>query len=767
MSAPSDSPPDPETGRVIDPEVLAEHRARRAELVEEGLLERAQRAERLVVALELRLAEAEDRSATAQREGGALATDLERAERELTAARQRELAEQRRRVELEGDVGGVVRGLEDESARLRMEHRAAEERAAELTRALVRAHTEVDGASARAHAARAEAERTLELHRERAGAQITRLQHELVRQATVHDAVGAQIAELRAALETVRARADAATTSSDQAAEAVRARIASLEGKLDEERRRRAALEARAEGAEAARRLAEAELAERTRVEEPMREALEALHSELVEARLERASGAERAAAVEGLAADLIETAHGLRAGFERELEALAVERDAQIASEREGFAAALAGVEERVAGLRGQLIVAARRLREELEDERTARRGAEAELARELTERAAADQRAGADLDALTVEVERLRAMGRGNPIYDALSAGPLVPPADHPALVSPEATGTIEGAEPPAVVADLMRAAERLRAQGEGPGLKLRPDADDPVALVPGSAPEAEVAPASRLPAAAPVASTRRATAPAPGLPAAAPVAPTTQPWLAPALVALAAVDAATAERVLVAALPVQASRVADDVDYELELPATGRHHVRVRRNRDVTVATARADDHAGTEFRLAGPVAALTALVAGAAPRRLRGVTVRGRRRRLRRLLRALNAPVGLPELQAAGAQPRPGDLLALLCLGVPAAEVRGSDFGVAYVVRVADGRQVRTLVRAEPDGSLTAIPEAPELFGADATVTVDADELLDVLSGSAPAAPAGDAKAVATLQRWLRGVQGLPA
>ena len=760
MSAPSDSPPDPETGRVIDPEVLAEHRARRAELTEEGLLERAQRAERLVVALELRLAEAEDRGVTAERERGALATDLERAEQELTAARQREFAEQRRRVELEGDVGGVVRDLEEETARLRTGHRAAEERAAELTRALVRAHTEVDGARARAQAAREEAERTLAAQHDRAGTQVTRLQQEIVRQATVHDAVGAQIADLRAALETVRARADAAG--------AVRARAVSLESELDEERRQRVALEGRAEGAEAARRLVEAELVERMRLEEPMREALEALHGELVEARLERASHAERAAAIEGLVAGLVETAQCLRARFGRELEALSVERDAQLASERAGFAAALAGVEERVAGLRGQLIVPARRLREQLEEEQTARRAAEAELARETTERAAAEQRATGALDALTVEVERLRAAQRGNPIYDALSAGPLVPPADPPALERPSGTGTVESAEPPAVVADLARAAARLRAEVEEPGVREVDAAPEPLAPA-ASEPLAPAAPEPLAPAApVHVVPPKRATAQALRLPAAAPVAPTKRPWFAPALVALAAVDAATAERVLVAALPVQASRVADDVIYELELPATGRHRVRVRRHRDVVVATARAEERADPEFRLAGPVAALAPLVTGAASRRrLRGVTVRGRRRRLRRLLGVLKAPVGLPELQAAGARPRPGDLLALLCLGVPAAEVRGADFGVAYVVRAADGRQVRTLVRAEPDGSLTAIPEAPELFAADATVTVDADELLGVLVGSAPVSLEGDEQAVEKLQRWLRGVQGLPA
>jgi len=248
---------------------------------------------------------------------------------------------------------------------------------------------------------------------------------------------------------------------------------------------------------------------------------------------------------------------------------------------------------------------------------------------------------------------------------------------------------------------------------------------------------------------------------------VPAPPPAAPTTRAWFGAALVDLAAIDAATAERLLLAALPVQAHRVAKDVTYLLELPATGHHHVRVRRQGEVLVApgaTAARDD---VEFRLEGPVEALVALVAGAAPRRLRGFVVRGRRRRLRRLLRALADPVGLPELQAAGVRPRPGDLLALLCLGVQAQRVRGADFCVAYVVVDAEGGRDRTLVRAEPDGTLTAIPEAPDLFAADATVTVGAEELLSLLAGTTPVAIEGDAQAVTTLQGWLQAVQGLPA
>ena len=236
--------------------------------------------------------------------------------------------------------------------------------------------------------------------------------------------------------------------------------------------------------------------------------------------------------------------------------------------------------------------------------------------------------------------------------------------------------------------------------------------------------------------------------------------------RPWFADAIVTLAAVDAASAERLLLCALRVQASLVDKDVTYEVELPATGRHHVRVGRRRDVVVSAV-GHDPGDAEFRLEGSAEALAPLTAGTAPRRLKGVAVRGRRRRFRRLAKALSVPVGLPELQAAGARPRAGDLLALLCLGVPADTVRGADFGVAYVVAGDDGKVRRTLVRAEPDGGLTAIPDAPEQFLADATVRTDAAGLLGILGGTTPVEPEGDTHAVATLHGWLRGAQSLPA
>ncbi len=862
MPSDPDAPFDPETGRVVDPGVLAERRARRTDLAGDRGPERGPRGERVVAALEQRLEEAGGRLAAAERERGTLAANLQRAERELTAALQRGYAEQRRRVELEAESGSARR-LEAEVTRLRAEQRDAGRRATEIVQALAGARRGVD-------TARTEAAQALAAERERLAAEVGRLQHELERRVTVQEEVGARIGGLRDALEELRVRAEADAAQkrrSDEAvadrerlraelvvreeeqraatarlatsraelsareaeAEAARARTAQLERELKAERLRRTALEALVEVERVgfATELADAERTLRSEFERrrsaheaglaTVERLVDGLRAELdaAFAELERRDAAERSASeatelgldvagVEQLTARLAGAASA--ATEARRLAAAALERTAALDLRREAHLTGLVG-ELRAARARAQ---SAEAVRSVLEAELAGRTTLESRLDGALAELRAglgaapqgdapeadpdlrhAAEGAAAALDTSGEEPGRPRAPGDGSPLRDAQLPAAL---AGHPALAPPGEAVTARR-EPTTVVVDLARAAARLRAAGQEPGHEPPPGAGDalqapgPTALpssgpadVPGPepvgddavSPEVAGAPEQRAdweavdrgefaPSSAPDPLAGRADDGA----AMAPAAATTGPWFGAALARLAAVDAATAERLLVAALPVQAGRTGNDVTYHLELPATGHHHVRVRRQHDVVVTSGGAQAPGDPEFRLTGPVAALAPLVAGAPLRRLRGVTVRGRRRRLRRLLRALAAPVGLPELLAAGVRPRPGDLLALLCLGVPSERVRGADFCVAYVVVGADDGRDRTLVRAEPDGALTVIPEAPELLVADATVTVAADGLLGLLAGTAPAVHEGDAQAVASLRGWLRDVQGLPA
>src|SRR4051812_11537444 len=84
-------PPSSDPGNVVDPEVLASRRARRAEVDDE-------------TGLELKLFEAERRLGEVAAERDALRTRLEDVERDLRGTRQREWAEQQQRLEAQGEA---------------------------------------------------------------------------------------------------------------------------------------------------------------------------------------------------------------------------------------------------------------------------------------------------------------------------------------------------------------------------------------------------------------------------------------------------------------------------------------------------------------------------------------------------------------------------------------------------------------------------------------------------------------------------------------
>jgi hypothetical protein len=107
---------------VVDPVVLAERRARRAELAEEELRELLREAELGAATLKGRLAAVEGELATARAQRDALAADLARREKELIASNQREHAEQALRSEAQTRAAesqtGSRRELEDLRVRL-------------------------------------------------------------------------------------------------------------------------------------------------------------------------------------------------------------------------------------------------------------------------------------------------------------------------------------------------------------------------------------------------------------------------------------------------------------------------------------------------------------------------------------------------------------------------------------------------------------------------------------------------------------------------
>src|SRR2546423_321608 len=126
-----------------------------------------------------------------------------------------------------------------------------------------------------------------------------------------------------------------------------------------------------------------------------------------------------------------------------------------------------------------------------------------------------------------------------------------------------------------------------------------------------------------------------------------------PTT--WLLTALERIAATEPSTAARLITGLLPAQGPLLTTDLTYALEVDGDGAFRVELgggaaRVEPQPPGATPAAD----IEVRVAGPPAVLAPLVAGGAPRRLRGARIHGRRRRLRPLLKARRAPVTLVEL-----------------------------------------------------------------------------------------------------------------
>jgi hypothetical protein len=153
---------EPAGATVVDRAVLAERRARRAELAEETIARRAEEAERALAELEGELAKLELRLERATDERAELMSRLSEATRDARAAAQRAEAERRRREESVAEASERTSEAEDEAARVRERAEAAGEQARDLGReveSMRRRIAEAEQAAAAAEAARARAEK--------------------------------------------------------------------------------------------------------------------------------------------------------------------------------------------------------------------------------------------------------------------------------------------------------------------------------------------------------------------------------------------------------------------------------------------------------------------------------------------------------------------------------------------------------------------------------------------------------------------------------
>ncbi|MCW2991567.1 MAG: Chromosome segregation ATPase-like protein, partial [Solirubrobacterales bacterium] len=235
---------------------------------------------------------------------------------------------------------------------------------------------------------------------------------------------------------------------------------------------------------------------------------------------------------------------------------------------------------------------------------------------------------------------------------------------------------------------------------------------------------------------------------------------------PWLAAAIERLAASDPAAAAKLIVGLLPVQRLLVDGDATYDLTVTELGTFRVLLHAGATTVEPRAEPGSRKEIDFHLEGRASALAEFAAGGLRRRPKNTHFEGSRRRLKRLLKDLRAPIQLPDVARSGAAIEPGLVLAALAAGMDATWAAGHTFTVAWDVTGARGGTWTVRIG---EGAPSVEPGVPE-GGATATVHVSQAAFLPLLAGFAPppgeqATVAGNTHAVALLRQWFDHAQGL--
>lgn len=163
---------------------------------------------------------------------------------------------------------------------------------------------------------------------------------------------------------------------------------------------------------------------------------------------------------------------------------------------------------------------------------------------------------------------------------------------------------------------------------------------------------------------------------------------------PWLAEAIRNVAQRrDAVLAAELIAELLPVHGMLSLGTLSYEVAIDEFGSFVVHVNDGCATVTRTSRQDRDLRErfDFRLAGPALALAALGGGGLTGRwLRGVRVRGSRRKTRRLLKVCRRPLALSDLVQADIAVWPGLLLPALAEAVPSKWTSGHSFIVRFVI-----------------------------------------------------------------------------
>ena len=756
---------DETTGEVIDRAVLAERRARRAELSEDVVARRAETAERTTATLTAQLGNLEQRLSLAGDERAELEAQIAESERRLRAAEQREHAEQQLRIEAQDDLGLVRRAHEAEIADLRERLESVTRRAEELARdverarrataeavqrgeadrgalrraevaigetvddsaavAELRAQTEaLDAALAGERDERERLEQLLEQSRTGATAELKRLEHELSARREVHAGILAELAGAHEALRQLRAADGAAPVAMSPSAApaapadtAIELRVAALEQRLAvlEQRRElavrdtsllRELLDARTHELERSRMELRQQLLDVITALRPSADSDDGARAELERQLVARE---HREAELQRLVADVLRTSASLRTRFEVEIRELEKRMTDRLVSERAEAAEQQEAAQRQIADLQARVLTAD-------------------------------DVRAGRDLTfSLRAEAESLRSeIARVRTLTEAQQA---------PGGVNPTQ----------AVIGGLDAAASRLREQ-------VVPLGDD-VPSEPSLAPTlAKPASPQAPPLVTDPADEEDTAAPLPPRAVDASREPTA--WLAPAIARIASSDELVAERLVLALLPaLRPERL--ECSFELELEELGVHRVVIGKEA-TTVEALEAPGAAGSvDFRLSGATNALAPLAGGGLRRRPKDVRVSGRKRRFRKFAKQLQRPLGLAEVHAAGLTVDPGLLLAALSAGIEPDWTVGHRFTVVW--KVSGGHAGIWHTTVQP-GRVPAISSGMPPEPATAIVYVTEGGLIPLLGNlelpaGDVASVVGDAAVVTVLREWFDHAQGL--
>jgi hypothetical protein len=211
--------------------------------------------------------------------------------------------------------------------------------------------------------------------------------------------------------------------------------------------------------------------------------------------------------------------------------------------------------------------------------------------------------------------------------------------------------------------------------------------------------------------------------------------------EPWLAAAIRAIAERrDARLAAELITELLPAQRLVVDRPLSYGLGIAELDTRWRATFGHGRSDIGVLPAAEKSDLDFELRGRAVDFAELAAGGAGRRLRGIEVRGNRRRLRTLRRARRRPLELWDLASAGIDVWPGLLLLALAEAIDPRWSVGQRFTIAFEIEQSpEGPVSATLHVQARDGAPLGVSSAPRESPA-ATVRLGERAFMCMLAGT---------------------------